>query len=446
MSDRAPLFGAIADDLTGGAELASMMVARGIATGFSVGVATPLEPAKSAYVIALKTRVAPVEEAVAAYLAAAEHLIDAGCRQIFFKYCGTFDSTPKGNIGPCAEALMARLGAERVLFAPHLIEARRTIYQGYMFGANELLSEGPKRHDPLTPMTDSNLVRVLDAQSFQTAGLIAYADVVAGAQAIKARSLALAAQGKPLQIVDGIFEHDLAQIAEAVADEPLFTGNASVAAHLPPAWRRRGLAPPPVKVTLPAIEGPAAILAGSVAERTEQQLAHFGRDNPVFRFDLSRAFAGEDVSAQARAFAARWLPARPVAFATGDTPEGVAALQDRYGVAGAAAKAEALLSDLAKALVGDFGVRRLVVAGGETSGAIIDALGLTRLVVGSYLGPGLNRAVTLGEAPLALMLKSGKLGPVDIFTRTLDDMRNPDAAEPFIDHWPPSAAPRSRDD
>ncbi|RUZ72575.1 four-carbon acid sugar kinase family protein, partial [Mesorhizobium sp. M7A.F.Ca.US.003.02.2.1] len=179
------LFGAIADDLTGGTELASMLVARGIPTGCTVGLDAPIPSGNLAHVILLKTRVIAASDAVRQVLEAADRLVEAGARQIFFKYCATFDSTPAGNIGPCAEALLERLGGGVTLFAPALCETGRTVYQGHMFGGPQLLAESPKRFDPLTPMTDSNLVRVLQAQSRGKVGLVPYLVVDAGAGAIR---------------------------------------------------------------------------------------------------------------------------------------------------------------------------------------------------------------------------------------------------------------------
>lgn len=436
------LFGGIADDLTGGTELASMLVARGVPTGLTVGARASVPAGNAAHVIALKTRVIAAADAVAETLEAAERLLDAGCRQVFFKYCATFDSTPAGNIGPCAEALLDRLGAKVTLFAPALCETGRTVYQGHMFGGSELLSESPKRFDPLTPMTDSNLVRVLAAQSRDSVGLVEHGVVDAGPDAIRRRVEALAEAGARLLLVDTLYERDLAAIAAAAVDLPLFTGNSSVAAHLPPVWIKSGLLSRDalVPARLPAVDGPAAVLAGSLAERTAEQLARFGEAHPVLALDLARAFAGEDLLADAVRFARDHLRDGPIAIATSAPQNAVEDLQRAHGRSTVAARAEALLGEIAKALVGPFGVRRLIVAGGETAGAVVRALGLERLTMGAYEGPGLARAIAHAPVPLALMLKSGKLGGPDIFAETLEAMRRPVEVAPAIDHWPPGAA------
>ena len=433
-----PILGCIADDLTGGAELASMLIARGIPTGFTIGAGTPLAEDCHAYVIALKSRVIPAAEAVTHVVAAADRLLEQGCRQFFFKYCATFDSTPRGNIGPCAEALLDHLGADFTMFCPTLCEVGRTVYQGHMFAGAQLLSESPKRHDPLTPMTDSNLVRVLAAQSKRAVGLIAFQDVDRGPEAIRERIEALRRAGTPLAIVDAMRERDLEVIGEAAADLRLMTGNSSVAAHLPPAWRRRGWIGMPEMAPLPGVQGRAAVIAGSVAERTAVQLGEFARNHPTMMLDLRRAMEGEDLLAEALIFARSLAPNEPLGFGTAMAPDEIAKLQARYGVTAVAARAEAILSDIADHLVSELKVRRLIISGGETAGAVLKKLKITRLRIGAYEGPGISRAVTEDANPIALVLKSGKLGPVDMFIPVLDAMRRPAEITPLYDRWPPA--------
>jgi 3-dehydrotetronate 4-kinase len=435
------VFGAIADDLTGGAELASMLVARGVKVRFSIGPPGAVGNGHDAHVIALKTRVIPAEDAVARVMTAAETLLDEGARQIFFKYCATFDSTPAGNIGPCAEALMDRLNIRQTLFCPALCETNRTVYQGHMFGGAQLLGESPKRFDPLTPMTDSNLVRVLQAQSRRTAGLVSYEAVDGGVEAVRAACERLERKGVGLLLVDALCERHLATIAAAAERSPLLTGNSSIAAHLPPLWFQRGAIEAEGPITLPGVDGPGAILVGSVASQTLAQLSRFAHRNPVFTLDLARAFADDDVIGDTIAFARRSIAdGSPFAISTAAPQADVEALQARFGRAATAARAEALLSAVAKQIVFDLGVRRLIVAGGETSGAVASALGFTELSIGPYEGPGLNRAFASSPARLALMFKSGKLGDEHIFKRALNAMTRPLSAPPATE-WPP-ARPR----
>lgn len=433
------VFGAIADDLTGGIELASMLVARGVKTGFAIGAGARLRADAEAQVIALKSRVVPAADAVAQVLEAADRLIAAGTRQLFFKYCATFDSTPRGNIGPCAEALLDKLGAPQTLFVPALCETGRTVYQGHMFGGSQLLGESPKRFDPLTPMTDSNLVRVLQAQSRMNAGLLPFAAVDAGPTAIDAQLAKLVADGVALVIADTLAERHLAHLAAAAVDAPLLTGNSSVAAHLPPLWRAKGLIGPASPITLPGVHGPGAVLAGSVAEKTLMQLEDFAAGAPVLTLDIARAFAGEDLVAEALSFAREHFAAgRDIAISTAVPQTEVERLQATYGRAEAAACAEGLHTAIARRLVEELGLARLIVAGGETSGAVMAGLGVDEIVVGPYLGLGMNRGLVQLQRPLAVVLKSGKLGPRDVFRSMLSAMGRPLMAEPALDAWPPA--------
>jgi 3-dehydrotetronate 4-kinase len=432
------LFGAIADDLTGGLELASMLVARGVPTGYTIGPDAPIDGESLAHVVALKTRVAPREYAVQQTLKAADALIANGARQIFLKYCATFDSTPAGNIGPCAEALLTRLGANLTLFCPALCELERCVFQGHFFVGRQLLADSPKRYDPLTPMTESDITKILAAQSINQVGLLPHSVVDAGVGAIAEKLKAFSEEKVPLIVTDAIYERDLAAIAEAAADLPLMTGNSSVAAHFPPVWRKKGILTQKAVAPLPAVDGPAAVLAGSVASRTADQLAHFGRNHPVLTLDLSAAFAGADLVDKALRFAREHLAAdRPIAIATTAAQDKVDALQKAHGRTEVAEVAERILASVAVALVQELGVRRLVVAGGETCGTVLKALGVDRLTVGSYQGLGESRAVALAPVRLALMLKSGKLGSLGVFSDVLEAMRRPAANEPILDHWPP---------
>ncbi|RUZ64237.1 four-carbon acid sugar kinase family protein, partial [Mesorhizobium sp. M7A.F.Ca.US.003.02.2.1] len=251
-------------------------------------------------------------------------------------------------------------------------------------------------------------------------------------------------RGETLLVTDTIRERDLAAIAEATFDLPLMTGNSSVAAHLPPAWLTHGLLDSGdlVAASLPAVEGPAAVLAGSVADRTIEQLERFAQNNPLLTIDLASAFAGADVMAEARTFAQRHLPGAMIAIATTAPQATVEALQQAHGRDMVAARAEEILAGIAQILVRELGVRRLVVAGGETAGSVVKALGIDRIAMGAYEGPGLSRAIAhlpgRPSDPLALMLKSGKLGGPDIFTDVLQDMTRPSTIAPAIDTWPPA--------
>lgn len=417
------LFGVVADDLTGGMETAAMLVAQGIDCGFFTDPELVADAENmSAMVVAQKTRVIPADQAVAKSEAAAKALLAKGTRQIFFKYCATFDSTDEGNIGPVADRLMQLTGAEQTAFCPASPELKRTVYNGHLFLGTQLISESPKRHDPLTPMTDPDLVRVLQRQTKTPVGLLAHPVVRAGAEAMRAF---LAAQDARYFIADTIYDDDLAALAELSLDWKLMTGNATIVQSYPALWRARGLVAAGEPLTpLPAVGGKGVVLAGSCAERTLEQLAAFEQAHPVLRLDLTAVDEAGAALTTALDWALPRLESGPVAIATSASPEAVKAAQARHGRERAAKLAEDVLGGLAAAFH-DAGVRRFMVAGGETSGAIVERLGIGRLKVGAYGGPGIGNAVSEGTDPAAFCLKSGKLGPVDLFGRALASMQTP---------------------
>jgi len=424
-SNKPLLLGGIGDDFTGSAELAAMMVQQGVAASLVTTPAAVATAPGHAIVVAHKSRVAPADQAVTATLASARALRARGARQLFFKYCATFDSTPKGNIGPCADALLDLVGATQTAYCPAFPEVARTVYQGHLFFADRLISESSKRHDPLTPMTDPDLQRVLQAQTPHRVGLLPRNVIVAGDDAVRAHVARLAADGVRHVIADSTDESDLQAVARLTVDWPLMTGGSSVAVYYPDQWRARGLLDGTAAApALPAVQGHGLVLAGSCSERTLEQLAAFGTDHPVLRLDLLAAASDRDRAvADAIDWAADRLDRGPVAIATSEGPEAVSRVQAQLGVGGAAGLAEGLLGRIARALV-DRGVRRLMIAGGETSGAVVEALGLETFQVGAYQGAGISRMVTDDPAGrhLALCLKSGKLGPTDMFATVLAAM------------------------
>lgn len=419
------ILGGLADDLTGGLELAAMLVAEGVPT-LLVTSADAVEPVgdAAAVVIAQKTRIAPAAQARALFDAGAAALLANGARQLFFKYCATFDSTDAGNIGPCIEVLMARTGSAFTACCPTFPEYQRAVFQGHLFVGDRLVSESPKRDDPVTPMRDPDLVRVLQRQTRQRVGLIAHADVRAGAGAIAQRVAALQAEGVHCAIADAAVHEDLARLAAATVDWPLMTGGSSLAAHYPALWRQRAwLGRGNTPAALPPVRGPGVVLAGSCAEQTRRQLAHFEQTHPVLQLDLQAYASGQDVVAKALAWAQTHLATQPVALSTSAAPDAVAQLQAELGVARVAALAEDLLGRIAHGLR-EAGVRRFVVAGGETSGAVLAHLGVARLQVGPFAAPSLPLALDTRDAadPLVLCLKSGKLAGLDAFTVALERM------------------------
>jgi len=417
------LWGALADDLTGGLELAAAMAAEGVDTAFVTDAADVRHcEGAQAVVVAQKTRVAPVEEAVCAFGAGAEALLATGAQRLFFKYCATFDSTDRGNIGPCADLLLERTRASLTAYCPTFPDYGRAVFQGHLFAGDRLISESPKRFDPLTPMTDPDLVRVLQRQTPRRVGLIPHEVVRDGAAAVRRRADELAAAGTPHAIVDAICRADLDVVAEVTADWPLMTGNATIAACFPARWRERGaLSGDGRPVRLPAVAGPGVVLAGSCAERTIAQLRHFGERHPVLWVDLETLDDVDAAVGELMERATRAMRNGPVAIATSAAPEAVQRVQQRLGIAKAAGLAERLLGELAQRLW-DAGARRFLVAGGETAGAVLQRMGVTRLAVGPFAAPYMPVAVCDDRAPTAFCLKSGKLGAEDAFETVLDRM------------------------
>jgi len=419
------ILGCIADDFTGATDLAGTLVRAGMRSVQLIGVpAGPAEAAgdidAEAVVIALKSRNIPADEAVAQSLAALAWLKTAGCRQFFFKYCSTFDSTDAGNIGPVAEALMAALATDFTIACPAFPKNHRTVFKGHLFVGDVPLHESGMQDHPLTPMTDANLVRVLARQSKSQVGLVPFDRVRAGAGAILAEFAALGEHGVRLAIVDALDEDDLLRIGEACAELPLVTGGSGVAIGLPGNFRKAGLlGDPEAAAALPAIGGASAIVSGSCSRATGEQVRLASERGPAFRIDPLALGAGEDVVADALAWALPKLGAAPVLIAATAEPEAVRRVQDELGAARAGELVENALSRIAEGLVGA-GVRRLIVAGGETAGAVVGRLGVRGLRIGPEIAPGVPWTVTLGDPPLALALKSGNFGAPDFFLKAFE--------------------------
>jgi uncharacterized protein YgbK (DUF1537 family) len=416
-----PLLGCLADDFTGATDLASMLVKNGMRTVQLIGVPEATDPAPDAdaIVVALKSRTAPVALAVAESLAALAWLRAAGCRQFFFKYCSTFDSTDHGNIGPVADALVEALDCGFALACPAFPVNGRSVYQGYLFVGNVLLNESGMEKHPLTPMTDANLVRVLSRQTEGTVGLVPFATVAQGPAATRAAMTALKEQGRRYAIVDAVTNDNLAAIGEAAATHALITGGSGVALGLPENFRRAGLllaqADPGA---LPDVPGHAAVLAGSCSRATLFQIATARDHVPVLELDPLATPDATALAAQAIAWMDGKLGAAPIVIAASATPEHVAALQQKLGREAAGALVEHALADIAEALVAR-GARRLVVAGGETSGAVVTRLGVRRLRIGTEIDPGVPWTFAEGSGPpLLLALKSGNFGAPDFFLKS----------------------------
>jgi 3-dehydrotetronate 4-kinase len=419
------MLGCIADDFTGATDLANNLVRGGMRVVQTIGV--PTEPTHSdswadvdAVVVALKSRTIPAKEAVAQSLSALRWLQSQGAQQIYFKYCSTFDSTDAGNIGPVTDALMDALGTHFTIACPAFPDNGRTIFKGYLFVGDELLHESGMRNHPLTPMLDSNLVRVLQAQTKRKVGLIDYKTVAAGSAAVTARIDQLQASGISMAIVDATSNAELVETGKAWKGMPLVTAGSGIAIGLP---QNFGVIATQTNIEqaakLPTPQGLQAIVSGSCSVATNAQVAKFIAQGDgkarAFHVDPQQLIAGADVTKQALAWAkeqfAKSTLAPLLVYAT-STPEQVKAVQLQLGVEKAGELIEHTLSAIASGLV-DLGVRQLVVAGGETSGACVQALGVTQLRIGPQIAPGVPWTHT-GELHLAL--KSGNFGSVDFFS------------------------------
>ena len=415
------ILGVIADDFTGATDIAGMLVKGGMRTIQTIGVPSSVPGPGAvpddvdAVVVALKSRSIAAKDAIAQSLAALKALQAAGCVRFFFKYCSTFDSTDQGNIGPVGDALLDVLKAKQAIYCPAFPENGRTIFFGHLFVGDLLLSDTHMRHHPLNPMTDSSLVRVLARQTKRKVGLVALKQVQAGSAILRAALDKLAANGVRHVVVDAVADTDLGIIGEAVGDDPLVTGGSGVALGLPAAYRRRGLLKHKSNAdTLPKIGGASAVLAGSCSAATLGQIAAF--KGAHLALDTDAICRGEPIGEQALDWAKGKLGNRPILLSASDKPEAVKALQAKYGVEKSSQAIEKTMAALARGLVAA-GVGRLVVAGGETSGAVVGALDVTALRIGAEIDPGVPWTASVGAKPLLLALKSGNFGAPDFFTK-----------------------------
>jgi 3-dehydrotetronate 4-kinase len=412
------LLGAIADDFTGATDLANTLVRQGMRTVQLIGVPTAAPPeAVDAIVVALKSRTIPAPQAVEQSLAALAWLRQAGARQVLFKYCSTFDSTDQGNIGPVADALMQALDTDFTVFCPAFPENGRTIYRGYLFVGDVLLSESGMRDHPLTPMRDANLVRVLGRQTPHKVGLVPLSAVSQGPAAVRAEFARLRASGYRHAILDAVADADLLTLGEAIADLKLVTGGSGIALGLPDNFRRIGLLEATRQADrLPPVRGAAAVISGSCSTATLAQVAAMKAQSPAFEVDPLALAAGQPVAAGALEWATSRLGDAPLLIFASAPPERVRAVQEELGRDRAGTLVEEALAQIARGLIAR-GVRRLVVAGGETAGAIVQALGITGLRIGPQIDPGVPWTASLGEPTIALALKSGNFGREDFFVR-----------------------------
>ncbi|NEH52283.1 four-carbon acid sugar kinase family protein [Rhizobium leguminosarum] len=417
--------GSIADDYTGASDLANTLTKNGLRTVQTVGIPDPslALPDVDAVVVSLKIRSVPASDAVAAAASAERWLRRRGAGHVLYKICSTFDSTNAGNIGPVTEALSDAAGGGIVLVTPAFPETGRTVYLGHLFVGGQPLNESPLKDHPLNPMHDANLVRVLTRQSRNAVGLIDLTTIGAGPGAVKARLDALRMAGVTAVIADAIFERDLETLGEIALETPVSTGASGLGLGLARALVRSGRISSGGATTADAIRpvgGLSAIVAGSCSKATLHQLDVAERSMPVLRLDPERLLAGPDEIATAISWAGDRISAGPVVIAASAAPETVSRLQSLHGREASGHAIETATSIIAAELV-ERGVRRLVVAGGETSGAAVDRLAIPAFLIGPEIAPGVPVLRTIGNAQgdMLLALKSGNFGGEDFFTAAL---------------------------
>jgi uncharacterized protein YgbK (DUF1537 family) len=411
--------GCIADDFTGATDLANNLVRAGFRVVQCIGVPQgPINADADAVVVALKSRTIAAAEAVAKSLQAMHWLRAQGAQQVYFKYCSTFDSTAQGNIGPVTEALMDALGTDFSVTTPAFPDNQRAVFKGHLFVGDVLLNESGMRNHPLTPMTDANLVRVLQAQCRRKVGLLPHAVVSQGAHTVREEISRLRQAGVGIAVVDAISNEDLIRLAPALKEMPLLGAGSGLAIGL---GQNFGLRHADIANALPPARGAQAVIAGSCSQATQRQVADFvSRGVPAMAVDPLRIAEGADAAAQVLAWAGPRLLAGPVLVYSTAEPNSVKAAQNVLGVERAGTLVEATLARIAVGLVAR-GVRQLVVAGGETSGACVQALCLQQLKIGPQIDPGVPwchaHCAEAGGDGLHLSLKSGNFGADDFFAK-----------------------------
>lgn len=421
------LIGVIADDFTGASDIANTLAKGtaphgGLRTAQFSGVPDIPAPAEiDAGVVSLKSRTAPVDEAVCESLAALKWLQDQGCRQFIFKYCSTFDSTPDGNIGPVATALADHLDAAKVVFCPAFPATGRTVYQGHLFVHDKLLNQSGMENHPLTPMTDPNIRRWLSYQTEERVGHLPFSQVTQGAAVVQS---ALADTAERFVVADALSDADLMSLGEALADAPLITGGSGIAMGLPANLIRSGAARSRKTVST-TFEGPEAVLAGSCSGATRAQLDVHAANHPVLAIDVPNVMAGETTPEELVAFFEANTGSAPLVYSSG-TPEEVCEIQQRFGKDKVAARLDAFFAETTRALIRQ-GYKRIVVAGGETSGAVAQAvtceMSATAMEIGPEIDPGVPVLTVRGQnTTIGLALKSGNFGAPDFFAKALSVM------------------------
>ncbi len=411
------LLGCIADDFTGATDLANNLVRAGMRVVQTIGVPNaPLSAEVDAVVVALKSRTIAPQDAIDQSLQALQWLQGQGAQQIYFKYCSTFDSTAQGNIGPVTEALMQALQTDFTIATPAFPDNGRTVFKGYLFVGDVLLNESGMQHHPLTPMTDANLVRVMQAQCKSKVGLLSHKTIAQGTASIGQEITNLKQQGVRIAVVDAVSNDDLMRLGPTLKGMPLVTAGSGVAIGLP---QNFGLSPTPQASVLPKASGLQAVVSGSCSQATNRQVAHFkATGRPAFLIDpLHLQGSWEDLVKEVLTWVQDHLASGPVLVYSTATPESVQAVQSQLGVEAAGHQVEQALAAIARGLV-ELGVQQMVLAGGETSGACVQALAIEQLQIGPQIDPGVpwcHAHTPMGGVHITL--KSGNFGTDDFFTK-----------------------------
>lgn len=409
------LLGVIADDFTGATDIAGFLVENGMRTIQLNGVPKQgITAAADAVVISLKSRSCPVDEAISDSVSALKWLQSQGCQQFYFKYCSTFDSTAQGNIGPVTDALLAELDEDFTIVCPALPVNGRTVYNGHLFVFNELLSDSGMRNHPVTPMTDANLLRLMDAQAKGTSGLLNFATIEQGVPAVTARFKELKSQGHNYAVVDALTGAHLDTLAQAAKSLKLITGGSGLAAGIAKNWAEQLKDQSAAKQEGYPVKAPTVVFSGSCSLMTNQQVATYKEQAPHFAIDVQACLSNAQYAEQA----CDWVLTNnhqelaPLVYATADAAA-LQAIQKEHGAAAASHAVEQFFSQLAINLQQQ-GVKNFIVAGGETSGVVTQGLAVNGFHIGPQIAPGVPWVKSI-EGELSLALKSGNFGDENFF-------------------------------
>ena len=416
--------GCIADDFTGATDLANMLVKGGLKTIQLLGNPSKEDvvPSVDAVIIALKTRTIPVEEAIEQSLQALNWLKNAGAKQFFFKYCSTFDSTDEGNIGPVIDALMEALETQFTIACPAFPETERTIFKGHLFVGDKLLSDSPMKDHPLTPMTDSNLVSTLSRQTSQKVGLVEYKDILAGPSAIRKAFDQLQKEDVAIAVTDVLNDEHLYFLGEAVKDFKLITGGSGIALGLPSQFKSRNNHQEETRAhSLPKVLGKELVLSGSCSEMTLAQVDEFSKRYSTLKLNPIELAENNSALANSVDWVIQAKGEEPILVYASAPPDAVKQAQKKLGRDLASSTVENALAKIALAAVQN-GFRRIVVAGGETAGAVVSNLGIKGIMIGEQIDPGVPTTVSIGDPSIGLVLKSGNFGSADFFEKAFEVM------------------------